>query len=130
MTAPNTHTPGPWTVQYGRSWRNHAIFDSPSNPVDRYGNQQGRDIYGPSRRLARLEEAIEPNASAQERIDSDARLIAAAPDLFDALAQWIKEYDDNGWPKVPHADKCQCGPCLARAALAKASPPAAPRTTP
>lgn len=79
------HTPGPWTAQQDcRSEKNDGIFDG-NNP-DPYGNQNAWGIYGPSFRIAVLHEE---GAYPQETINANARLIAAAPALLDALTDLL-----------------------------------------
>jgi len=76
------HTPGPWKAQCDcRSYRNRGIFSG--DDPDPYGNRNAWGIYGPCRRIARLEEADTQHPQAQ--VDADARLIAAAPDLLVTL---------------------------------------------
>ena len=76
------HTPGPWKAQCDcRSYRNRGIFSG--DDPDPYGNRNAWGIYGPCRRIARLEEADRQHHQAQ--VDADARLIAAAPTLLVAL---------------------------------------------
>lgn len=74
------HTPGPWTAQKDcRNWRNTGILTD--GPMD-WG------IYSPSTRVAIVAEACPVRTEAQ--VDADAALIAAAPDLLEALAGYIR----------------------------------------
>ena len=75
------HTPGPWTIGYGRSYQNRGIFDG--GEVDSYGNQNVRLINGLETRIACMEEA--ETWRPQKTVNADARLIASAPELLEAL---------------------------------------------
>ncbi len=104
-----SHTPEPWIAKLGR-------YD--------FDNDGGRPIMGGNpddetyRRVAMVDSIIEHNrktpydATDEER-DANARLIAAAPDLLEALEQLLA--------KVECGTALQCELCdKARATIAKA----------
>ena len=72
----NKHTPGPW-VRSGNNIKsrtdNCVVIRLPAQ-TDRVGDEPPEQI---------------------ERWDADARLIAAAPDLLEALEEIVKEYCEN-----------------------------------
>ena len=68
QTMKTDHTPGPWTIQHGHSSRVYLI-NSPR------GHAVGEIVYTDTRNPA------------------DAQLIAAAPDLLEALLELIAEAD-------------------------------------
>jgi len=87
------HTPGPWKAQQDcRSYRNAGIFDG-KNP-DSQGNQNAWGIYGRHTRIAVLHEA--ESWRCQELVNADARLIAAAPDLLEALERLTRFHENGG----------------------------------
>ena len=94
----STHTPGPWSVK-----------------GTHYGDQFRA-------------ESIEPNicemvsSRSPEETTANARLIAASPDLYEALREIIAEWDARDLNDTG-------GIALARAALAKAEGRARPCTT-
>lgn len=72
-----THTPGPWVVGYG---------DGISGTRAAYSLKTMRQIVtGPRQRLICCIPAMEPSDQEIAEIEADARLIAAAPDLLEAL---------------------------------------------
>lgn len=75
-------TPGSWKAQQDcRSYRNNGIFNG-QNP-DPQGNQNAWAIYGNGSRIAVLEEA--ESWRSQNEVNANARLMAAAPDLLEAV---------------------------------------------
>ena len=85
MTKPSQHTPGPWS-------------------------QKGRDIFSGTTYIAdvKANRLVPP-----EEAEANARLIAAAPELLEALRDLVSPYDGN-MDGAPTSIK------LARAAIAKA----------
>lgn len=101
------HTPGPWRAEQDvRFYKNTGIFTG-KNP-DAYGNQNAWGIYGDHHLIARLEE--ESPWLSQEAIDANAHLLAAAPDLLEALEEFVNYYPaginpylDAAWVKAKAA---------------------------
>lgn len=109
------HTPGPWTLGYGRSVKNQGIFNG--GKVDAYGNQNVRLINGPTTRIARMEEAADWRP--QETVEADAALILAAPDLAEALRSLLAcpaMNEDESEPETDRARELACS-ALAKAGL-------------
>lgn len=97
----NTHTPGPWQV---RKVDGHLSIFVPSERgltceiAERIGGEVFKDASGAYRDYSRVE--------------ANARLIAAAPDLLEALVAVLNYcVDDEGQPTI----------ATARAAIAKAT---------
>lgn len=86
------HTPGPWSVKEGNY--TFSVLDS-----------RGVHVIDTWR------------ASDADR--QNARLIAAAPDLL-ARLETHADAACLGWNRRFYVEGCGCGPCLDRAALAKA----------
>ena len=112
------HSPAPWTAQQDcRSIKNTGIFDG-NNP-DPQGNQNAWGIYNQETRIAVMHEttAIMP----QDEINANARLIAAAPELLDALER-VTDFMHAALSDTIHddADGLQHYEQIARAAIAKA----------
>lgn len=101
------HTPGPWVFAYGSVYREDTLHDESSI------------------RIA-LMDRNEPHTMPTER-DANARLIAAAPELLEALKLLcpVTHLDTCAWLNfIPgcseREEACTCGAALARAAIAKA----------
>ena len=88
-------TPGPWEVQRDSGLRIYI-----TQPNDAKNRVPG--YYAEVRRFT-------PNAN---QVEANAKLIAAAPDLYDALELLVDTNDSGGWPSAAIV--------IARAALAKA----------
>lgn len=88
QTMKTDHTPGPWTIQHGHSNRVYLIDNA-------QGHALGEIVYSDTRNPA------------------DAQLIAAAPDMLDAL---------QSIPPCNHTEPhmLACFKCKARAAVYKA----------
>ena len=119
------HTPGPWKAQCDcRSYRNRGIFTG--DDPDPYGNRNAWGIYGPCRRIARLEEADTQHPQAQ--VDADARLIVRAvnahADLLAAAKCALAELEGltSGTDATEDGDETPVGATMGelRAAIAKA----------
>lgn len=97
----NMHTPGPWNVQEAEScfrvvdYRALEYMSSRLCDVHHWSGESSNKR-GPNREEAR----------------ANARLIAAAPDLLEALELMVNTHDDGGWPSSTLV--------IARAAIAKA----------
>ena len=93
----SAHTPGPWHYEYTRI--GHTVRKSPLA----------------MRAIAVINESENP--------DADARLIAAAPDLLEALQSLLSEYvagaDSGDWGNWNADDQLQV--IQARSAIAKAT---------
>lgn len=74
-----SHTPGPWTAEYSKldmpGWRVHSVLRQVP-PYDAYPALRANLAF-----------------SAHETAEADARLIAAAPELLDALKAMVASYD-------------------------------------
>ena len=103
------HTPGPWVCHSGMVWK-----DGPE--VWPQGQENGIPI-------ARMDRDT-PETAPTER-DANAHLIAAAPDLFQALDELVAEFDADSAKVVEDGRGFGLnetfGIELARAALAKAT---------
>lgn len=141
MTA--THTPGPWRWEVNRSHKSVKLCGGPPKrgfgrydltvmDFSRYGMNGAAPVFwlwdyekmvGQPRRADQLATAVEGrehHAMWFADIDHpDARLIAAAPDLLDALEYAVEKYGRDGGPWNVPSDP---GGWLdrARAAIAKA----------
>lgn len=104
METKTKHTPGPWVFHRGEDNTN-------DNPDHTYGSVRGRAKNGCNYHIARI-------WSDTKNYEADARLIAAAPELVEAL----RELDPaNGARTDCNERKCgACSTCRARAAIAKA----------
>lgn len=104
----STHTPGPWKFYSGGAGKPSVWMADDAGSICTLSTRR------PNKQLGR------PGRT-QEQAIADARLIAAAPDLLDALRLLLKEMElsgnagskDYGWPLVI---------TTARAAIAKAQP--------
>lgn len=95
MTAETQRTPGPWMVAgKGYGWDHFAAIVTPSGIVANC-------------HIAALSRSREQTAA-------DARLIAAAPDMFDALTDLVARFADTG-----HHNSLEMA--AARKAIAKAT---------
>lgn len=94
------HTPGPWRIGSLASY-------------DGYTGQPYRNVWaGEDEAATVVARAIRSDGAMTNDVDADALLIAAAPDLLDALKAMVKAYrpadddDDLGfepWTKAAHA---------------------------
>ena len=105
------HTPGPWTVSehYRRSEREEG------RDAARFSVCAGAAWAGPG--AAQVWPASDCGGATREERDANARLIAAAPELLEALVRlrgWVDEYVDGVGAEFDEARE------LARAAIAKA----------
>lgn len=90
------HTPGPWTVEHhGGSYH---IFGADDARVGTYGS-------------------VHPH---QKEAPDNARLIAATPELLEALSE-VKEWIGNWDPNFTHDDEWPATAQKIRAAIAKAT---------
>ena len=93
------HSPGPWKAQRDIKGY-HAHDGAPGRPRDGAWNPndpiQCRWAVYADVRIACLEEPIDgmPQMRTEEECTANARLIAAAPDLADALRACVKRYAD------------------------------------
>ncbi|HET7150857.1 MAG TPA: hypothetical protein VFI60_05565 [Candidatus Acidoferrum sp.] len=103
------HTKGPWKQGDGKRWDSHAIF-----------TDDGTGFNGSGRFIARCE-----GATSGFDNEANARLIAAAPDLLEALtairARISGEWDNPALLKFgPLSDMTSDIQIIARTAIAKA----------
>ena len=83
------HTPGPWEYRQGGICPIATLPNYPPHIVRIYRDEKGRHC---TSFIAMLESATEPN-------DANARLIAAAPELLEAVkdALLVTTWDQDGW---------------------------------
>jgi len=101
------HTPGPWTV----------------GGIASVKGTDSSDIYIQDRRMACVAHVIynEPGGDDPAECMADARLIASAPDLLDALKYLAgEEYSANHDEFYASKDHENCKVCKIRALIAKA----------
>lgn len=101
------HTPGPWHIDTNGSERWTVDFEGPTSSYITIG--------GP--RKAPIAFAVEPSAYGG-RVDANARLIAAAPDLLEALK--VAHSELGNLPEELFDETKQRACALAYAAIAKA----------
>ena len=101
--AQSAHTPGPWHI------RSHGSEKGAYIPIY---NEEGLWIAEAMGRSGLLESRVGPDKN--EEIAFNAALIAAAPDLLDALANMVHECGIAGSPSIGAME-------AARAAIAKAT---------
>jgi len=116
----SSHTNGPWTVG---KWKDghEVLVDAPNGDQDfKYGKWEGlATVYG-------NEDHVDFNES-HEKCLANARLIAAAPELLEALQFFVAEHDSvadtMGEPMMgPGPWKCGCDLCkTALSIIAKAT---------
>lgn len=94
----NKHTPGPWTYFYKNKYDEHHV----SLP-----------LIGQSMRLGLFEDGCPT-----ENPEADARLIAAAPDLLEAMQAMLSEFNES-MTGIVHDELAVIA--KARAAIAKAT---------
>ena len=105
------HTPGPWIAQ-------RDIRHSTNGGTLHGGSPKGWAVYGPSLRVACVEESIGIDWDKDEEAKANAALIEAAPDMLEELdmaaktLMWaaqeargrVKAEIVDGW--IHHANKC------------------------
>ena len=74
----STHTPGPWLVQAGDEWADGIVTLEGHN-------ENGTPMYW----------TVASYNRRRDEADANARLIAAAPELLEALQALIAEYEPN-----------------------------------
>lgn len=93
------HTPGPWTLEAGRNFITSSGEFYLTYGQDKYKNPKFRDFC---------------------ELDANARLIATAPELLEALELLARIHGFYSGPECQQLE-CECYVCLkARAAIAKA----------
>jgi len=97
------HTPGPWVIDDTTDDYEISIVGHPAWPCTRYGEKGKWDVC----KLEKLE-----GSAAEER--ANAHLIAASPDLLEALKALMAEWPDT---HLPSKDAC----VRASAAIARAT---------
>ena len=104
------HTPGPWYFGSMYGWGGVCITRKPA------------DTYGPAGTIgdAPIAKVIDkaPHWENSYPVESNARLIAASPDLLTALSAFIEAAEDDGEP-LP-GTRFYAGYVAGKAALAKA----------
>ncbi len=95
------HTPGPWEIGCEQT-----------DGLGRYAQVQSSEEFGDI--VARVCVAHKANHTLNRSGRANARLIAAAPELLDALQEIVSAADGSGW------DQLDAGFSKARAAIAKA----------
>ena len=107
------HTPGPWVAEYNE----HGGYDMMWPAVD-------VKLAGSTNSIVALEYGRNPSPKMIERVWADARLIAAAPAMFEALADLLSESD--GWDETQlrkrYDEPSVVRILRARAALSQAQP--------
>ena len=99
------HTPGPWTLGEDRAWP--SLF---------------RVVTGPAMELSWCRVGIDITAESAARREADGRLIAAAPDLKEALADMVALFSaDNVFLRSRADIPPGAALAAARAAIAKAT---------
>lgn len=102
------HTPGPWyTDAIGRIWRR--------NPSDLY--EYGGGVAG-DKPVATVWKGWVNEGEVGFPLEANARLIAAAPELLEALRLLLAECEHQAWIGNMPDDRVEFG--IARAAIAKA----------
>lgn len=98
MTIKGEHTPGPWYVRdFRESYMRELGWAGPS--IDRIliTNKSGAEIVesgGENCVIARIQFDNRPESLGEGNL-ADARLIAAAPDMLEALRLFIAEHDNT-----------------------------------
>lgn len=103
------HTPGPWvaTLEKWHAYVDAVKYGATLAQVDGDGGMV--DVYQPANETL----AGEWYEMSTEERDANARLIAAAPELLEALVRCLEQLDFDGRADAPCTE-------LARAAIAKA----------
>ena len=104
----SSHTPGPWVVRKGDEWTRDVVTDHGEMP------DGSRNYWNVASANIRRDEC-----------EANARLIAAAPDLFDAAKLVLAWYEaENDFTKEPdfykRVEMCRVSEVALRAAIAKA----------
>ncbi|MEY2681170.1 MAG: hypothetical protein RL661_1401 [Pseudomonadota bacterium] len=110
MTKP---TPGPWFAdEFGYIWRR--------DPVELY--QNGGNVAG-DRPIASVHTGWNKDYFQSYPLEANARLIAAAPDLLEALQEYVRLFEDHCITNPSSEDKDFTGYLaeLARSAIKKAT---------
>ncbi len=114
MTTETKHTPGPWTIEYKPGYatrgNSHAVINAERYPaafVPAWNDPEPGEVFA-------ADEAI-----------ANARLIAAAPDLLEALDEMVRWNVKRGGPDDQPLPADQQDPEVAKAmaAIAKAVSP-------
>jgi len=101
------HTPGPWVVP-DQTWRRSLTVE--------VGGKELVQCPGSGGAMSYTETICTLNWSRTPEWDANARLIAAAPDLLEALEALVEQdFGAKGWN-----DTCERAALHARAAIAKA----------
>lgn len=111
------HTPGPWRVGFADETEEEALlYESVEilQVTDKLIPYTVAEVP-----IHGFSEMPEDGATPEGRALADARLIAAAPDLLDALRKLVASYPGSA---DKHVDGCWCDLHVARAAIARATP--------
>jgi hypothetical protein len=99
------HTPGPWRREKYRDSENYSLTIVADNPYgDKWGTWAVAHAHG-------------WGGDDHHQSEANARLIAAAPDLLEALLVALRFVEDDGSYKKGYVQKCEA---QCRAAIAKA----------
>ena len=111
MTEKATHTPGPWEVARAHSYANGVIIATELF------------VRCPEDDIAIASDIANPGSGAVDEVaEGNARLIAAAPDLYDALHALVDfRTSEEGLSHLQYRVRCEELERQARAALAKAT---------
>ena len=104
----NEHTPGPWTIESSNSERWSQII-RPNNGRWPYDN------------VAYIEEMYDEQCTKKGAHIANAKLIAAAPDLLEALQAYLEAFENHGITNTTNLDSIGHIAELAYAAIDKAT---------